>query len=70
MRRENILALGSSGTGKARVARVLGLAAFLTVAFATAALASQRLEARDERGSKTGHRYCSRSGSPVLFWKG
>lgn len=52
-RRENVIALGNSGTGKTHVALALGLAACqkgLTVAFTTAAtLVSQLLEARDER---------------------
>jgi len=53
VRRENIIALGNSGTGKTHVALALGLAACqkgFTVAFTTAAaLVSQLLEARDER---------------------
>jgi DNA replication protein DnaC len=53
LRRENVIALGNSGTGKTHVALALGLAACqkgLTVAFTTAAaLVSQLLEARDER---------------------
>jgi hypothetical protein len=53
LRRENIIALGNSGTGKTHVALALGLAACqkgFTVAFTTAAaLVSQLLEARDER---------------------
>jgi DNA replication protein DnaC len=53
LRRENIIALGNSGTGKTRVALALGLAACqkgFTVAFMTAAaLVSQLMEARDER---------------------
>jgi hypothetical protein len=53
LRRENIIALGNSGTGTTHVALALGLAACqkgLTVAFTTAAaLVSQLLEARDER---------------------
>ena len=52
-RRENIIALGNSGTGKTHIALALGLAACqngFTVAFTTAAaLVSQLLEARDER---------------------
>jgi len=52
LRRENIIALGNSGTGKTHVALALGLAACqkgFTVAFTTAAaLISQLLEARDE----------------------
>ena len=53
LRRENVIALGNSGTGKTHVALALGLAACqkgLTVTFATAAsLVNQLMEARDER---------------------
>jgi len=53
VRRENIIALGNSGTGKTHVALALGLAACqkgFTVAFTTAAaLVNQLMEARDER---------------------
>jgi DNA replication protein DnaC len=53
LRRENVIALGNSGTGKSHVALALGLAACqkgFTVAFTTAAaLVSQLMEARDER---------------------
>ena len=53
LRRENIIALGNSCTGKAHVALALGLAACqkrFSVGFTTAAaLVSQLLEARDER---------------------
>lgn len=53
LRRENIIALGNSGTGKTHVALALGLAACqkgFPVAFTTAAaLVSQLMEARDER---------------------
>ncbi len=52
LRRENIIALGNSGTGKTHVALALGLAACqkgFTVAFTTAAsLVNQLTEARDE----------------------
>ena len=52
-RRENVLALGPSGTGKTHVAIALGLAACqqgLSVGFTTAsALVSEMMEARDER---------------------
>jgi DNA replication protein DnaC len=51
--RENVIALGNSGTGKTHIALALGLAACqrgFSVAFVTAAsLASQLMEARDER---------------------
>ena len=51
--RENVIALGNSGTGKTHVALALGLAACqkgLTVTFSTAAsLVNQLMEARDER---------------------
>jgi len=53
LRRENIIALGNSGTGKTHVALALGLAACqkgFTVAFITAAsLVHQLMEARDEK---------------------
>ena len=53
LRRENIIALGNSGTGKTHVALALGLAACqkgFTVAFTTAASPlNQLMEARDER---------------------
>jgi len=52
-RRENIIALGNSGTGKTHVALGLGLSACqkgLTVGFTTAsALVHELMEARDER---------------------
>ena len=52
-RRENIIALGNSGTGKSHVALGLGLAACqrgLSVGFTTAAaLVHELIEARDER---------------------
>ena len=53
VRRENIIALGNSGTGKSHVALALGLAACqrgFSVGFATAAgLVHQLMEARDEK---------------------
>jgi DNA replication protein DnaC len=53
LRRENVIALGNSGTGKSHVALALGLAACqkgFTVAFTTAAaLVHQLMEVRDER---------------------
>jgi DNA replication protein DnaC len=53
LRRENVIALGNSGTGKTHVALALGLAACqkgFPVAFTTAAaLLHQLMEARDER---------------------
>ncbi|MBV2148340.1 ATP-binding protein, partial [Sphingobium sp. AS12] len=53
LRRENIISLGNSGTGKTHVALALGLAACqkgFTVAFTTAAaLVNQLMEARDEK---------------------
>ena len=52
-RRENVIALGPSGTGKTHVALGLGLAACqkgMTVSFTTAAaLVNELMEARDER---------------------
>lgn len=53
LRRENIIALGNSGTGKTHIALSLGLAACqkgFSVAFSTAAgLVHQLMEARDEK---------------------
>jgi DNA replication protein DnaC len=53
LRRQNIIALGNSGTGKSHVALALGLAACqrgFSVGFATAAgLVHQLMEARDEK---------------------
>ena len=53
LRRENVIALGNSGTGKTHAVLALGLAACqkgFTVAFTTAAaLVHQLMEARDER---------------------
>lgn len=53
LRRENIIALGNSGTGKSHVALGLGLAACqrgFSVVFTTAAqLVHQLMEARDEK---------------------
>ena len=53
LRRENVIALGNSGTGKTHAALALGLAACqkgFTVAFTTAvALVHHLMEARDER---------------------
>lgn len=53
LRRENIIVLGNSGTGKSHVALALGLAACqrgFSVGFATAAgLVHQLMEARDEK---------------------
>jgi DNA replication protein DnaC len=53
LRRENIIAVGNSGTGKSHVALALGLAACqrgMTVSFTTAAgLVHQLMEARDEK---------------------
>ncbi|CAA7624518.1 hypothetical protein MTBLM5_660006 [Magnetospirillum sp. LM-5] len=52
-RRENVIALGNSGTGKTHTALALGLAACqhgFSVGFTTAAgLVSQMMEARDEK---------------------
>jgi DNA replication protein DnaC len=53
IRRENVIALGNSGTGKTHIALALGLAACqhgLPVGFTTAAgLVTQMMEARDEK---------------------
>ena len=51
-RRENVIAVGNSGTGKTHVALGLGLAACqrgMSVGFTTAALVHELMEARDER---------------------
>ena len=52
-RRENIIAVGNSGTGKTHIALGLGLAACqrgMSVGFTTAAsLVHELMEARDER---------------------
>jgi len=52
-RRENVIALGNSGTGKTHVALALGLAAcqrgFSTLFLTAHALAHQLMEARDEK---------------------
>jgi DNA replication protein DnaC len=52
-RRENIIALGNSGTGKTHVALALGLAAcqkgFSTLFITAHSLSSQLMEARDEK---------------------
>ena len=52
-RRENVIALGPSGTGKTHVALALGLSACqkgLSVGFTTAAaLVNELMEARDEK---------------------
>jgi DNA replication protein DnaC len=61
-RRENVIALGNSGTGKTHVALALGLAACqrgLSTLFLTAhALASQLMEARDEKRSSSSKLSC------------
>ena len=51
-RRENVIAIGNSGTGKTHVALGLGLAACqrgMSVGFTAAALVDELMEARDER---------------------
>ena len=51
-RRENVIAMVNSGTGKTHIALGLGLAACqrgLSVGFTTAALVNELMEARDER---------------------
>ena len=57
-RRENVIALGPSGTGKSHVAQGLGLAACqqgMSVRFVTAAaLVHELMEARDERAARSG----------------
>ena len=50
--RENVIAIGNSGTGKTHIALGLGLAACqrgLSVGFAAAALVHELMDARDER---------------------
>jgi hypothetical protein len=68
-RRENVIALGPSGTGKTHVALGLGLAACqrgLSVGFTTAAaLVSEMMEARDERRSTAMPGCAARSGWPA-----
>jgi len=52
LRRENIIAIGNSGTGKSHIALGLGLAACqkgLSVGFVTSALVHELIEARDEK---------------------
>ncbi len=52
LRRENVIAVGNSGTGKTHVALGLGLAACqkgLSVGFTTAAVVHELIEARDEK---------------------
>ena len=52
LRRENVIAVGNSGTGKTHIALGLGLAACqrgMSVGFTTAALVYELMEARDER---------------------
>jgi DNA replication protein DnaC len=76
-RRENIIALGNSGTGKTHVALGLGLAACqkgLTVGFITAAaLVHELMEARDEKRYKLliidelGFVPLSKTGAELLF---
>ncbi len=68
LRRENIIALGNSGTGKTHIALALGLAACqkgFTVAFTTAAsLVNQLMEARNERRLLKLQRDRGTAGSP------
>ena len=63
-KRENVIAVGNSGTGKTHIALGLGLAACqrgLAVAFTTAAgLVNQLMEARDERRLLTLQRQLAR----------
>jgi DNA replication protein DnaC len=73
-RRENVIALGNSGTGKTHIALGLGLAACqrgLSVGFTTAAaLVHELLEARDEKRliiDELGFVPLSRSGAELLF---
>ena len=67
-RRENVIAVGNSGTGKTHIA--LGLAACqrgMSVGFTTAAaLAHELMEARDERRLLNLHRQLSRLGLLII----
>ena len=69
-RRENIIAVGNSGTGKTHVALGLGLAACqrgMSVGFTTAAgLVHELLEARDERRLLNLQRQLSRLGLLII----
>ena len=74
-RRENVIAIGNSGTGKTHIALGLGLAACqkgLTVGFTTAsALVNELMEARDEMRlliiDELGFVPLSRTGAELLF---
>ena len=74
-RRENIIALGNSGTGKTHIALGLGLAACqkgLSVGFTTAAaLVHELMEARDEKRllviDELGFVALSKTGAELLF---
>ena len=68
-RRENVIAVGNSGTGKTHVALGLGLAACqrgLSVGFTTAALVHELMEARDERRLLNLQRNLSRLGLLII----
>ena len=70
-RRENVIAVGNSGTGKTHVALGLGLAAYqrgMSVGFTTAALVHEPMEARDERRllNLQRHLCLSRTGAELL----
>jgi DNA replication protein DnaC len=72
-RRENVIALGNSGTGKTHIALGLGLAACqkgITVGFITAAaLVHELMEARDEKRllDELGFVPLSKTGAELLF---
>ena len=68
-RRENVIAVGNSGTGKTHVALGLGLAACqrgMSVGFTAAALVHELMEARDERRLLNLQRQLSRLGLLIV----
>jgi DNA replication protein DnaC len=70
-RRENVIAVGNSGTGKSHIALGLGLAACqkgLSVGFTTAAaMVHELIEARDEKRLLRLQRQLSTTGAELLF---
>ena len=68
-RRENVIAVGNSGTGKTHMALGLGLAACqrgMSVGFTAAALVHELMEARDERRLLNLQRNLSRLGLLII----
>ena len=68
-RRENVIAVGNSGTGKTHIALGLGLAACqrgMSVGFTAAALVHELMEARDERRLLNLQRQLSRLGLLII----